>query len=69
MREIKRKKMRRKRSHSKTQVCRGERRDRVITIPVTTSRAVCAVILDFLSSRAKAVPKGLMGRHRSTTLS
>ena len=37
---------------------KGEKENKVITIPVTTSTAVCAVILDFLSNGAKLFPRG-----------
>lgn len=39
-------------------ILEGNKENKVITIPVTASTAVCAVILDFLSNQAKLFPRG-----------
>lgn len=52
------KKEKMKKKKEPVRFCRGERRSRVITIPVTTTTAVCAMILDFLSSRVRLFPWG-----------
>lgn len=46
------------RRNSESLVRRREGEYKVITIPVTASTAVCAVILDFWSNRAKLFPRG-----------
>lgn len=48
----------RNKTNQRALISEGRKENKVITIPVTTSTAVCAVILDFLSNQAKLFPRG-----------